>query len=220
MGSPKTPTFEVTTRHILYLVLMQGLGSMILDGLINFGIATAMYKTSNKPVHLWSFPNTLAGDATVTVIVQQALTWILGRLSVQGDVGRGLIAALRMPKNANFIIRWFVGLNPDNILQQKTGKETLFFHVKRILVYMFVSWCFFWPLGIAALSGLRNNNRGVDTRGVGGDFNNWPLPEVFKLIYGACMGMTTPFVSYISLIYQGEIAHAKSQSEEEETFNE
>ncbi|KAF8984647.1 hypothetical protein BGZ46_007353 [Entomortierella lignicola] len=213
MGTQLPPVFKMTTKHILYLVLMHGLGAMLLDGAINFGIAVAMYKTTSKPIHVWRFPNTLAGDATVTVVVQQFLTYILDRLSVRGDVRKGTIAPLRMPSNANFVIRWFVGLDESKTGHKKTKREFVSFHAQRILVYMFFSWIVFWPIAVGILCGLKTHNVGVDTRGAGGDFNNWPLPEIFKLLYGFALGMTTPFISYTQLISLGEAAHAKSDSE-------
>ncbi|KAF9360091.1 hypothetical protein BGX26_010528 [Mortierella sp. AD094] len=213
MATQKAPVDAMTTRHILFLVFMHGLGSMILDGAINFGLAVAMYKTSNDPVHLWSFPNTLAGDATVTVIVQQLLTWILDQLSVRGDVKRGVVAPLRMPKDANVVLRWFVGVDTPKFGQKKTAKEFLIFHGQRVFALILGSWFVYWPIAIGVLSALRSNNIGVDTRGVGGDFNNWPLPEIFKGVYGFALGMTTPFVAYIQLIYLGETTNADSESE-------
>ncbi|KAF9110300.1 hypothetical protein BGX27_006558 [Mortierella sp. AM989] len=213
MTKRKTPVEGLTTRHILYLVFMHGIGAMILDGSINFGLAVAMYKTSNQTVNLWSFPNTLAGDATVTVIIQQLLTYILDQLSVKGDVNKGLVAPLMMPKNANAVIRWFVGLDSYKSEQKMTTKEFVNFHGKRILVYIVVPWLIYWPITMGILAGLRNHDVGEDTRGIGGDFNNWPLPEIFKGIYGFTLGITTPFVSYIHLIYQGEIASARSEME-------
>ncbi|KAF9172248.1 hypothetical protein BGX21_010198 [Mortierella sp. AD011] len=209
----KTPVDAMTTRHILFLVFMHGLGAMILDGAINFGLATAMYKTTSQPVHLWNFPNTLAGDATVTVIIQQTLTWILDQLSVRGDVKKGVVAPLRMSKNANAVLRWFVGVDSPKFGQKKTVKEFLIFHVQRVLVLILATWVVYWPIAMGILAGLKNNGIGVDTRGAGGDFNNWPLPEIFKGVYGFALGATTPFVSYVQLIYLGETANPDSESE-------
>ncbi|KAF9280146.1 hypothetical protein BGZ68_007470 [Mortierella alpina] len=216
MPGPKPAVDGLTTRHVVYLVVMHMIGAMILDGAINFGLATAMYKNTKDPVTLWPLPNTLAGDAAVTIIIQQALTWILDRLAVGGDLKKGLVAPLRMPKNANAIIRWFVGL--EEVCVYKTFKERsayyVRFHGKRIAVLVVVTFILYWPITIGILSGLRIHGIGKDFSERNGDFNIWPMPEIFKGVYGFALGMTTPFVSYIALIYQGETQQARSDSTE------
>lgn len=57
----------LTKRQKLYLWLPQTIGAAILDGAINFAIATAMYRTSPTRVTMWILSeNTLAGDMGVT----------------------------------------------------------------------------------------------------------------------------------------------------------
>ncbi|KAF9962361.1 hypothetical protein BGZ65_009303, partial [Modicella reniformis] len=196
----------LTTRHVCYLVIMHWIGAMILDGGINFGLATAMYKNTKHPVALWPLPNTLAGEAAVTIILQQTLTWFLDRLAVSGDLNKGMVAPLRMPKNANGIVRWFVGLNhiEKPITLSDKIKYTIRFHGSRIAVIILATFVLYWPITIGILSELKIHGIGKDYSDLGGDFNIWPFPEIFKGVYGFAVGMTTPFVSYIALIYQGE----------------
>ncbi|KAF9959448.1 hypothetical protein BGZ72_009610 [Mortierella alpina] len=216
MPGPKPPVDALTTRHVVYLVIMHMIGAMILDGGINFGLATAMYKNTKDPVSLWPLPNTLAGDAAVTIIIQQTLTWILDRLAVGGDLKKGLVAPLRMPKNASAVTRWFVGL--DDVRVYKTTKERLAhyfrFHGKRIAVLVVATFVLYWPITIGILSGLKIHGIAKDHSHRGGDFNVWPMPEIFKGVYGFALGMTTPFVSYIALIYQGETQQTRSDATE------
>ncbi|KAG9323909.1 hypothetical protein KVV02_006275 [Mortierella alpina] len=216
MPGPKPAVDGLTARHVVYLVVMHMIGAMILDGAINFGLATAMYKNTKDPVTLWPLPNTLAGDAAVTIIIQQTLTWILDRLAVGGDLKKGLVAPLRMPKNANAITRWFVGL--EEVRVYKTFKERLAYyfryHGKRIAVLVVVTFILYWPITIGILSGLKIHGIGKDHSHRGGDFNVWPMPEIFKGVYGFALGMTTPFVSYVALIYQGETQQTRSDSTE------
>jgi hypothetical protein len=191
---------------------MHMIGAMILDGAINFGLATAMYKNTSDPITLWPLPNTLAGDAAVTIIIQQALTWVLDRLAVGGDLKKGLVAPLTMPKNANAVVRWFVGLNEVRLHKKTLGEKIRYninFHGKRIAVLIVVTFVLFWPITIGILSGLKIHGIGKDFSDLGGDFNVWPMPQIFKGVYGFAVGMTTPFVSYIALIYQGETEQAK-----------
>ncbi|KAF9908422.1 hypothetical protein BX616_000164 [Lobosporangium transversale] len=218
MAGRKPPTDGLTTRHVIYLVVMHMIGAMILDGGINFGLATAMYKNGSKAVKLWPLPQTLAGDAAVTIIIQQALTWILDRRAVGGDLKKGLVAPLKMPKNAHPIIRWFVGLEhisadvPKNTLANKVA-HLFRFHGPRIAVLILATFILYWPITIGILSGLKIHGVGKDYSGLGGDFNLWPLPEIFKGVYGFAVGLTTPFVSYIALIYEGETVTEETNSD-------
>ncbi|KAK3825223.1 MAG: hypothetical protein J3Q66DRAFT_102436 [Benniella sp.] len=214
MAGRKPAVQGLTTRHVLYLVIMHCIGAMILDGGINFGLATAMYKKAKDPVALWPLPNTLAGDAAVTIIIQQALTWILDRFAVNGDLNKGLVAPLRMPKNASAVVQWFVGLNHIEVHTTLSGKikYNLRFHGTRIAVLILATFVLYWPITIGILSGLKIHGVGKDHSDLGGDFNTWPLPEIFKGVYGFAVGMTTPFVSYIALIYQGETGQSNQDS--------
>ncbi|KAF9420582.1 hypothetical protein BGZ94_009067 [Podila epigama] len=212
MSKLKDPVEGLTTRHILYLIFMHTIGAMFLDGGINFGLATAMYKNTKDPVMLWPLPNTLAGDAAVTIIIQTTLTWILDRLAVGGDLKKGLVAPLKTPKHAKPWLRWFVGLDELHAHQSRSTNSSLkdrilfniAFHGKRILVMILATFILFWPITIGILSGLKKNGVGKDFSQLGGDFNVWPMPSIFKGIYGFATGITTPFVSYIALIYHGE----------------
>ncbi|KAG9066371.1 hypothetical protein KI688_001595 [Linnemannia hyalina] len=231
--APRTATDSLTSRHIAYLGLMHMLGAMVLDGVINFALATAMYKGTSNPVMIWPLPNTLAGEAAVTIIIQTTLTWILDRLAVAGDLKKGLVAPLRMPRNAHPWIQWFVGLDELQEARSKQRynkaaagrKEQILqqfkFHGKRIGVMIVVTFLVFWPLTIGVLSALRNQGVGKDFSQLGGDFNVWPFPEIFKGIYGFATGITTPFVSYIALIYQGEtmirLQSLESESDDEQS---
>jgi hypothetical protein len=200
---------------------MHWIGAMILDGGINFGLATAMYKKTKDPVALWPLPNTLAGDAAVTIIIQQVLTWILDRFAVSGDLNKGLVAPLRMPKDANAVVRWFVGLDQIEVHTTLSNKikYNLRFHGARIAVLILVTFVLYWPITIGILSGLKIHGIGKDYSDLGGDFNTWPLPEIFKGVFGFAVGMTTPFVSYIALIYQGETGYSGQDSTELSTSN-
>ncbi|KAI1317200.1 hypothetical protein EDD11_008892 [Mortierella claussenii] len=225
MAGPKPAVEALTTRHVIYLVVMHQIGAMLLDGGINFGLATAMYKRTSDPISLWPLPNTLAGDAAVTIIIQQALTWILDRLAVSGDLNKGMVAPLRMPKNASRIVRWFVGL--DHVATATTPRRTFAeklayyvrFHGSRIAALVLATFILYWPITIGILSGLKIHGVGKDYSDLGGDFNVWPMPEIFKGVYGFALGLTTPFVSYIMLIYRGETQQQQQQQQQQEPYS-
>ncbi|CAO3570026.1 unnamed protein product [Mortierella alpina] len=223
MAGRKSAVDSITPRHIVYLGLMHMLGAMVLDGIINFALATAMYRNTKDPIMIWPLPNTLAGEAAVTIILQTTLTWILDRLAVAADLKKGLVAPLRMPRNPHPWIEWFVGL--DDVPMYSSGRKerlrhAVRFHGKRIGVMILVTFVVFWPVTIALLTWMRASGIGKDFSPLGGDFNAWPFPEIFKGVYGFATGITTPFVSYIALIYQGEtwirVSSLDSEEDEEE----
>ncbi|KAF9931319.1 hypothetical protein FBU30_010458 [Linnemannia zychae] len=215
MSAKKAPVTGLTARHILYLIVMHTIGAMILDSGINCGLATAMYKSNKNPLKIWPLPNTIAGDVAVTIIIQQALTWILDRLAVRGDLKKGLVAPLRMPSNANGVLRWFVGLED----YKNDKKSIILFHFKRIVVFVVASFLLYWPITIGVIYGLKNGH--VGTAGAGdGDFNLWPFPSVFKAVFAAFLGLTTPFVSYVMLIFVGETEAGGIAGDEESKITE
>ncbi|KAG0368089.1 hypothetical protein BGX24_002953 [Mortierella sp. AD032] len=210
MTAKKAAVSGLTTRHIVYLIVMHTIGAMILDAGINFGLATAMYKNNKNAVYIWPLPNSLAGDIAVTIIIQQALTWILDRLAVRGDLKKGLVAPLRMPSDASRVVRWFVGLEDV----KAPGRPGFVFHFKRVVVLIVASFLLYWPITIGILYGLKNGGVGAATGDPAGEFNLWPFPQILKGVYSACLGLTTPFVSYVTLIYEGENQAAATGAEE------
>ncbi|GJP63157.1 hypothetical protein CLOP_g20231 [Closterium sp. NIES-67] len=77
---------QLSRSQLIYLLVVQGVGSAILDAGANFGIATAMYRGSPDPVRVWELPNSLAGDAIVTIMIQGVLTWVIAGLLTRLDV--------------------------------------------------------------------------------------------------------------------------------------
>ncbi|KAG0213146.1 hypothetical protein BGX28_004972, partial [Mortierella sp. GBA30] len=223
MSGRKSAVDSLTPKHVAYLGLMHMFGAMVLDGIINFALATAMYKNTSNPVMIWVLPNTLAGEAAVTIIIQTTLTWILDRLAVAGDLKKGLVAPLRMPRNPHPWFEWFVGLDDVPVYaatHKKRIRHALEFHGKRIVVLILMTFLVFWPLTIGMLTWMRGNGIGKDPSPLSGDFNAWPFPEIFKGVFGFATGIITPFVSYIALIYQGEtlirVSSFDSDQEEEQ----
>ncbi|KAM7198869.1 hypothetical protein V8F20_005936 [Naviculisporaceae sp. PSN 640] len=94
---PRKPTRKLTTHQIFYITVIDGLGAMILSGAINFAIAYAMYSshagnTAAPPILLFHLPNSLAGDAAVTIILQTVITWLVEFFLVRRDIERGGVA--------------------------------------------------------------------------------------------------------------------------------
>ncbi|KJR85197.1 uncharacterized protein SPSK_09239 [Sporothrix schenckii 1099-18] len=109
------PSDHLTPYQAFYIFGIDGLGAFVLSGGINFAIGYAMYKTINvekHPIRLFQFPNTLAGDATVTIFIQCVLTWFIELVLVNRDLRSGHIQPigfLHEPSNA--LVRWFLLLD-------------------------------------------------------------------------------------------------------------
>ena len=70
---------------VIYLFVYQGLGSAIIGGGSEFGIAYGMYRHSHYDVTLWAFPNTISGDCALTLFIQVGLTWVVEEVLVGFD---------------------------------------------------------------------------------------------------------------------------------------
>ncbi|KAK9719509.1 hypothetical protein K7432_004754 [Basidiobolus ranarum] len=196
---PSVPLRSLLTRkQILYLVVMHSIGAGILDAGINFGIATAMYKGSSKPVQLWSINNnTIAGDAGVTIIIQTILTWILDTLATTKDLKKNVITPIRgfHPKNA--IFRWFLDVEGH----RNTSFITKLLHdILRGFVYCFPIFVVFWPISMGIMAGIGEGP------GPEYSFNHWPTPQIFKGVYAGLLGIfTTPIITFLVLTRAGII---------------
>ncbi|KAM0790782.1 hypothetical protein ACM66B_004630 [Microbotryomycetes sp. NB124-2] len=88
----------LTTRQWLYIVGPQMIGAAIVDGLANFGIACAMYRTGADPISMWKLSeSTVAGDLGVTVLIQGTLTFIIAGSMVHVDMRNGKPPAFPYP---------------------------------------------------------------------------------------------------------------------------
>ena len=53
-----------------------------------------MYLSPADPITLLRLPNTLAGDAALTIIIQTLVTWLIECLAVTSDLRAGKVAPL------------------------------------------------------------------------------------------------------------------------------
>ncbi|EFX05250.1 hypothetical protein CMQ_3319 [Grosmannia clavigera kw1407] len=109
------PSDHLTPYQFFYIFIIDGMGAFILSGAINFAIAYAMYKTINSdkhPIRLFQFPNTIAGDAALTVFIQCVITWFIELILVNRDIRSGHIQPIGfIPEPANALLRWFLLLD-------------------------------------------------------------------------------------------------------------
>ncbi|KAI1211162.1 uncharacterized protein F4807DRAFT_27318 [Annulohypoxylon truncatum] len=191
----KEPTEKFTAHQIFYIFILDGIGAMILSGGINFAIAYAMYATQDiatRPIRLWLFPNTLAGDAAVTIIVQCLITWHIELFLVNRDLRKGGVHPIGfIPEPKNRLVRWFMFLDrPEQTHEVRSIVHWLGFLRSQILRSLIMAVVFFpiiWgpSIGFLVLSG----------RWQGDDwyYDRVWAPQVFKLIQGAVLGLlTTP----------------------------
>ncbi|KAM7224077.1 hypothetical protein V8F06_000550 [Rhypophila decipiens] len=131
---PRAPTTRLNAHQIFYIFILDGLGAMILSGAINFAIAYAMYTSSSSSspaaagtttnsvvippriILLFHLPNSLAGDAAVTIVLQTVITWLVEFLLVKRDLERGgvrPVGFVGIPRYGKFV-RWFCFLDDDD----------------------------------------------------------------------------------------------------------
>jgi hypothetical protein len=143
--------------------------------------------TATKPILLFQLPNTLAGDAAVTIIVQCLVTWFIESLLVAYDLSNHGVQPLYFgDAPTSPLLRWLFMLDVPspprffpNLLRQAL----------RGFLVAIPSFVLFWPLSVGVLTAIGQP--------VGGDYlfeKTW-TPELFKLLLGGLLGLvTTPLM--------------------------
>ncbi|KAI1341144.1 hypothetical protein F5Y15DRAFT_25723 [Xylariaceae sp. FL0016] len=213
----KTPTDRFTPHQIFYIFIMDGLGAAIVSGGINFAIAYAMYTTSKEDrIALFQFPNTLAGDAGLTIILQCLVTWLIEAFVVNRDLCTGGVHPLGfIPEPRSRLARWFLFLDraaetetetkPDQSRPQTCNAADgaavvgspshwllfLWSQVVRALLVAAAVFPFAFGASVGFLALVGRHDAG------GGDWwygRKW-TPQLFKLVEGAVLGLvTTPLM--------------------------
>ncbi|KAI0168895.1 hypothetical protein GGR52DRAFT_495988 [Hypoxylon sp. FL1284] len=196
----KRPTERFTAYQLFYIFVLDGVGAMILSGGINFAIAYGMYAHQDpvrKPIRLFSFPNTLAGDAGVTVVVQCVITWLIELLLVNWDLKKGAVRPIGfIPEPKNRFMRWFMFLDRTE-QSYKVGSflHWFFFLFSQVLRAVIISAAFFpfiWgpSVGFLTIHGTWRDNEWY--------FDRVWTPQVFKLLQGGILGLlsTPPMVIF------------------------
>ncbi|KAJ3052515.1 hypothetical protein HK097_006117 [Rhizophlyctis rosea] len=200
------PTFPPLTKpQKVYVILMHCVGAGLLDAAINFGIATAMYRpaaiTSPDATRLWALPNSLAGDAVVTVLVQQTLTWFLDGALTRKDLRKGAVAPWPYALPEKGVLGWICGESLDVFGPAPVGREGVVGRVKLVvglllrgfvtaLMFVIPAWCIGVGLLIAFWPAVRS----------GAPVSGWPGPQIFKALYTFFLGaVTTPFSTLVAM---------------------
>ncbi|KAH7013179.1 hypothetical protein EDB80DRAFT_709455 [Ilyonectria destructans] len=221
------PSDRLTRHQLFYVLVLDGFGGMLLSGGVNFALAYAMYTTQdtvNNPVRLFQLPNTLAGDAAVTIIVQCILTWFVEKGLVAYDLSKRSVQPIGfIPEPSRRWQRWLFFLPP--VSEAATEVETkgeaeaitpaqpstltsLLQQALRGFLLAIVGFVLLWPAGVGILTAFGKRS--------GGDYtyaDRW-TPEVFKFILGGLLGLlTTPLMAAFWLIKAGWEAKSDDISE-------
>ncbi|ROT43785.1 hypothetical protein SODALDRAFT_348419 [Sodiomyces alkalinus F11] len=212
-----TPTTKLTAHQAFYLFVVHGLCAMAISAIINFAIAYAMYTTqdlSRNPIRLFQLPNTLAGDAAVTIIIQCIITWLIERVFVRHDLHNGGVKPIGFvaePKGR--FPRWFMLLNEDN--NNNTHHDTgprrnkvrtalanaarfVATQAPRAAAFILASFVLFWPVSVGVLTTIGRKS--------GGDwvFDDRWAPQIFKAVLGGALALlTTPLMAAFWMVRDG-----------------
>ncbi|KAL6854801.1 hypothetical protein ACO1O0_005928 [Amphichorda felina] len=218
------PSERFTARQKFYVFVLDGFGGMAISAGINFAIAygktrqpsltvrpktialtcllPGMYAhqdTQKKPVRLFQLPNTLAGDAGVTIIVQCIVTWFIEWLLVTHDLSNRSIQPLGIfPEPSRPILRWLFLLDYGNHHRPRTVLAKIFHQALRGFLICIPSFILLWPVSVGALTALGRRS--------GGDYvypNRW-TPQFFKFVLGGTLGLfTAPLMAMFWLVKAG-----------------
>ncbi|KAG9255530.1 uncharacterized protein F5Z01DRAFT_651402 [Emericellopsis atlantica] len=189
------PPSRLTGHQAFYIFAMAGVGGGCLSAGFNFAIAYAMYNTTKQPIQLFRLPNTLAGDAALSIIIQCILTWFVEWLLVANDLRRHSvqpIAFLEQPTSSS--LRWllFLERNPSTKLHNALQQAL------RGFLLCVPAFLVLWPVSVGILTMVGEKQ--------GGDwvFERLWTPQVFKAILSGVLGLvTTPVMAMFWMVRAG-----------------
>lgn len=159
-----------------------------------------MYGTTDKPITLFQFPNTLIGDATLTIILQCIITWMIELILVNQDLKHGRIqpvGSIEEPKNR--MLRWYMFLDREKAKYEGgCFAHWLVFLVSQalrgfIVAVMSVAFLIGPIIGLMILVGTPYGGDWVYAGGELTPSHGNYIPMIFKGILGATLALyTTP----------------------------
>lgn len=218
----------ITSKQVIYLLLLQTFFPFLLDSGINAAIAYAMYNTTNDPLSLWLFPQPLAGDLFVTTLVQCILTWILVGIFVRRDIRVGNISTIELDGKYNltnnsyhyqYKYQTFVLFHMRQLPLHFKNKKDLWLTAKSIIILILLSSIIFVIPSLIILAAIALNDKNVDGK------LTWKHMIIAKAVFGGSMALfINPLTAFLALC-SNSVAHRTSFSvknpiiEEEETQN-
>lgn len=204
------PSEKITGHQIFYLLVPHGFIAAIISGVINFAIAVGMYGTTKQAINLFQFPNTLVGDATVTIILQCIITWLAELALVNQDLKHSRVQAIgSFGEPGNRLVRWFMFLDRSDAKYEggclAHWMVFLFSQVLRAFLVAVVTFALFIgpTIGFMTLVGTRNGGDWTYVGTVHPSLEGW-VPMMFKGVLGASVGLlTTPLFAMFWLVRCG-----------------
>lgn len=160
--------------------------------------------TTRRPIRLFQLPNTLAGDAAVTIILQSLITWMVELVLVNRDLRAASVAPIGfLPQPAFRPARWFLFLDrPKELSEPGSRTHWALFLVSQLLRGFLVAiLCFplFWGASVGILMHVGGERTGGDWV-----FDRTWVPQVFKLLLGGLLALvTTPLFAAFWLVRCG-----------------
>lgn len=176
-----------------------------------------MYTTQDtvkNPIRLFQLPNTLSGDAAVTIIIQCILTWFVEMGLVSYDLSKRSVQPIGfMPEPSSRWMRWLFFLpDPSSgesevefekekpVAKSKAASvfNTIMQGALRGFMFAIVGFFLLWPLSVGVLTTVGERD--------GGDWrydDRW-TPQAFKAILGGALSLlTTPLMALFWLVKAG-----------------
>ncbi|KAF5021719.1 hypothetical protein F66182_6246 [Fusarium sp. NRRL 66182] len=242
------PSLQCTGHQLFYLFGLDGIGAMVLSGGVNFALAygefgvelicyeteyllltvRVMYTaqdTAKNPIRLFQLPNTLSGDAAVTIIIQCILTWFVEMGLVSYDLSKRSVQPIGfIPEPSHKWLRWLFFLPSSELSESEVTSEkghqksdfssaltTIVQGALRGFMFAVVSFVLLWPLSVGVLTTVGKQ--------ADGDWlyqDRW-TPQAFKAILGGVLSLlTTPLMAMFWLIKAGWEGNDKRCSSREE----
>ncbi|KAL2206893.1 hypothetical protein CC79DRAFT_1370289 [Sarocladium strictum] len=220
------PSQSWTAHQIFYVFILDGLGGMTLSAGVNFALAYVMYTTQpspSPPIKLFALPNTLAGDAAITIIVQCILTWFVELGLLRFDLRHKSVQPIGfIPKPSKAWLRWLFYLPPaDSSDDDRAGAvpppRTISFRaiLPEALRGFMLAVCgllVLWPIGVGALTAFGEKQEGS----LDYVYDDRYVPQGFKAVLGGLLGLlTTPLMALFWLVRAGWEAEGVDGAAEE-----
>jgi hypothetical protein len=160
--------------------------------------------TTVRPIRLFQLPNTPAGDAAVTIIIQSLITWLVEYILVDRDLRSRTVSPIGFfPAPNHRLLRRFFLLNEHAVSANPGGEPRrwpvwLLEQAARAMLVAVPAFAVLWgpTVGIMTTVGTRS----------GGDwvFERIWVPQVYKLVFGGVLALlTTPAFAVFWLVRDG-----------------
>lgn len=211
-------------NNIYYIFILQGLGSAIVSGGIEFAIAYGMYWKQRRPITLWAFPHTLSGDCALSLFIQVGITWFMEETFIGWDCFKNKTPLvpfeLPLPDKVKHKYIWKYleieyGIPRDEDMKKNTRRNymrkqwiqypnrSIFFNLFqwslrkfiRAMIAAALIWAIEWPVTMGIMAGIGTRVGSHDYK-----YHGW-TPQIMKMIYAFVLGIiSTPAAIIVIMI--------------------